>query len=75
LRRREALLRGEARYEGRKLTDCIDDGSAIQSALAELTGQSTVPNIFIAKKHIGGNSDLQAKKGDLPNLLKNAGAI
>lgn len=58
-----------------ELTGPIDDGSAIQSALAELTGQSTVPNIFIAKKHIGGNSDLQAKKGDLPNLLKSAGAV
>ncbi|PSN68074.1 glutaredoxin [Corynespora cassiicola Philippines] len=55
--------------------DQVDDGSAIQSALADLTGQSTVPNIFIDKKHIGGNSDLQAKKGDLPTLLKDAGAI
>ncbi|KAF3044870.1 Glutaredoxin [Didymella pomorum] len=55
--------------------DQVDDGSAIQSALAELTGQSTVPNIFIAQKHIGGNSDLQAKKGELPNLLKDAGAV
>ena len=53
----------------------IDDGSAIQSVLADLTGQSTVPNIFIAKQHIGGNSDLQAKKGSLQNLLKEAGAI
>jgi glutaredoxin 3 len=53
----------------------IDDGSAIQSTLGEMTGQTTVPNIFIAKKHIGGNSDLQAKKGDLNTLLKDAGAI
>lgn len=53
----------------------LDDGSAIQSVLADLTGQSTVPNIFIAKQHIGGNSDLQAKKGSLQNLLKEAGAV
>ena len=53
----------------------LDDGSAIQSVLADLTGQRTVPNIFIAKQHIGGNSDLQAKKGSLQNLLKEAGAI
>jgi glutaredoxin 3 len=33
-----------------------------------------VPNIFINKKHIGGNSDLQGKK-DLKELLKEAGAI
>lgn len=53
----------------------LDDGSAIQAALAELTGQRTVPNIFIAKQHIGGNSDLQGKKGQLPSLLKDAGAV
>jgi glutaredoxin len=51
-----------------------DDGSAMQSVLADMTGQSTVPNIFIAQKHIGGNSDLQAKKSELTNLLKEAGA-
>jgi len=55
--------------------DQVDDGSAIQSALAEMTGQSSVPNIFIKQEHIGGNSDLQAKKGELKNLLKDAGAI
>jgi len=55
--------------------DQVDDGSAIQAALGEMTGQTSVPNIFIAKKHIGGNSDLQAKKGDLPSLLKDAGAV
>lgn len=53
----------------------LDDGSAIQSTLKELTGQTTVPNIFIGKKHIGGNSDLQAAKGTLPELLKEAGAV
>ncbi|KAI4614418.1 uncharacterized protein J4E88_000174 [Alternaria novae-zelandiae] len=55
--------------------DQVDDGSAIQSTLGEMTGQTTVPNIFIAQKHIGGNSDLQAKKGQLNNLLKDAGAV
>lgn len=38
------------------------DGNEIQDALQELTGQRTVPNIFIAGEHIGGNSDLQALK-------------
>ena len=47
----------------------------MQSVLADLTGQTTVPNIFIAQKHIGGNSDLQAKKSELANLLKDAGAV
>ena len=55
--------------------EILDDGSQIQGALAELTGQSSVPNIFISKQHIGGNSDLQAKKKDLPDLLKDAGAL
>jgi glutaredoxin 3 len=43
--------------------------------LRELTSQGTVPNVFIDKKHIGGNSDLQAKKKELPQLLKAANAI
>ncbi|KAF2455957.1 putative glutaredoxin [Lineolata rhizophorae] len=55
--------------------DQVDDGAAIQDALAELTSQRSVPNIFIGQKHIGGNSDLQAKKAELPQLLKEAGAI
>jgi glutaredoxin 3 len=52
-----------------------DDGSDIQSTLASMTGQYTVPNIFIAKKHIGGNSDLQRRKEELPALLSAAGAV
>lgn len=52
-----------------------DDGAAIQDALEEITGQRSVPNIFIDKKHIGGNSDLQAKKSELPSLLKAAKAL
>lgn len=55
--------------------DEVDDGAAIQDALEEITGQRSVPNIFIAQKHIGGNSDLQSKKGQLDDLLKSAGAI
>jgi len=55
--------------------DQVDDGSAIQAALSDITGQSTVPNVFIKQQHIGGNSDLQAIKGQLPNMLKDAGAL
>ncbi|KAI4124630.1 MAG: hypothetical protein LQ347_005669 [Umbilicaria vellea] len=54
--------------------DQVDDGAAMQDALYDLTGQRTVPNIFIKQQHIGGNSDLQAKKQGLPSLLKEAGA-
>jgi len=34
--------------------DVVKDGSAQQDALLELTGQKTVPNIFVDGKHIGG---------------------
>lgn len=54
---------------------CSDDGAAIQDALEEMTQQRSVPNVFIDKKHIGGNSDLQARKGELPTLLKEAHAL
>lgn len=30
------------------------DGSEIQSALEQWTGQRTVPNVFIGGKHVGG---------------------
>lgn len=38
------------------------DGGEIQEALLELTGQRTVPNVFIGGEHIGGNSDVQQLK-------------
>lgn len=54
---------------------CADDGAAIQDALEEITNQRSVPNIFINKQHIGGNSDLQARKKELPQLLKDVDAL
>ncbi|KAL8689246.1 MAG: hypothetical protein Q9218_005042 [Villophora microphyllina] len=55
--------------------DQVDDGADLQNALEEISGQRSVPNIYINQQHIGGNSDLQSKKGDLPTLLKDAGAV
>ncbi|KAM3531003.1 hypothetical protein MY4038_004675 [Beauveria bassiana] len=54
-----------------------DDGSALQEALEQISGQRTVPNVYIAKKHIGGNSDIQSlsSSGKLKALLAEAGAI
>ena len=52
-----------------------EDGAALQDALEHMTGQRSVPNIFIGQKHIGGNSDLQARRGELDMLLQAAGAI
>lgn len=52
-----------------------EEGSAIQTALQEISGQRTVPNIYIGQKHIGGNSDLQALQKQLPALLQSVGAV
>jgi glutaredoxin 3 len=34
--------------------DVIKDGEQMQAALLEMTGQKTVPSIFVGGKHIGG---------------------
>nr|KJB33809.1 hypothetical protein B456_006G031800 [Gossypium raimondii] len=48
--------------------DKESDGSDIQAALAEWTGQRTVPNVFIGGKHIGGCDSTMAlhKEAVLP---------
>lgn len=53
------------------------DGDDMQIALAEWTGQRTVPNVFIAGKHIGGCDNVTAKheRGELVPLLMEAGAM
>lgn len=53
------------------------DGSKIQAALAEWTGQRTVPNVFIGGKHIGGCDTVVEKHqgGKLVPLLRDAGAL
>ena len=40
--------------------DQIEGGSEIQATLKTMTGQGTVPSVWIAGEHKGGNSDLQA---------------
>ena len=48
-----------------------EDGSMVQRQLMEMTGQRTVPSVFIGKNHIGGNSDLQElhSVGKLESML------
>ena len=48
------------------------DGPALQAALYQLTGQRTVPNIFIAGRHIGGWDDISQlhRAGRLLPLVK-----
>ncbi|KAI8080857.1 glutaredoxin [Gilbertella persicaria] len=61
-------------YKAIELND-HKDGEAIQATLAELTKQTTVPNIFINQQHIGGSDALKAayKSGKLEKILKEAG--
>jgi demethylmenaquinone methyltransferase/2-methoxy-6-polyprenyl-1,4-benzoquinol methylase len=51
--------------------DQIPYGKTIQSTLHELTGQSTVPNIFVRGHHLGGNDAAQRgyRDGTLSLLL------
>ncbi|TDH68804.1 hypothetical protein CCR75_000131 [Bremia lactucae] len=52
--------------------DTRDDGTQIQSILLEITGQRTVPNVFINGKHIGGCDDIMLlhAKSELAPLLQ-----
>jgi len=51
-----------------------EDGLQTQAILLGLSGQTTVPNIFILGRHIGGNSELHrlAGSGELKTLLYQA---
>ncbi|KAJ8771806.1 hypothetical protein K2173_026983 [Erythroxylum novogranatense] len=55
----------------------LDEQTDIQGALAEWTSQSTVPNVFIGGKHIGGCDTVMDKhqRGVLLPLLTDAGAL
>eukprot|EP01060_Flectonema_neradi_P027718 TRINITY_DN37329_c0_g1_i1.p1 TRINITY_DN37329_c0_g1~~TRINITY_DN37329_c0_g1_i1.p1 ORF type:complete len:103 (+),score=18.95 TRINITY_DN37329_c0_g1_i1:54-362(+) len=52
--------------------DRMSNGDAIQQKLKQLTGQSSVPNVFIGAKHIGGCDDTFAlhRSGALAKLVK-----
>ena len=52
------------------------DGPAIQSVLLEVTGQRTVPSVFVGGTHVGGNDDTQAKaaSGELQKMIEAAKA-
>ncbi|KAE8726203.1 Glutaredoxin [Hibiscus syriacus] len=73
---KQLLTRLGASYKTIEL-DEESDGGEMQAALAEWTGQTTVPNVFIGGTHIGGCDSVVAKHqaGQLVNLLTNAGAI
>ncbi|KAF7809695.1 glutaredoxin-C3 [Senna tora] len=51
--------------------DLRDDGYEIQNVLLDMVGRSTVPQVFVNGKHIGGSDDLSAavQSGELQKLL------
>uniref|UniRef100_H3B6J5 thioredoxin-disulfide reductase (NADPH) n=1 Tax=Latimeria chalumnae TaxID=7897 RepID=H3B6J5_LATCH len=52
------------------LTSSSEDGSSIQEMLKEMTGQKTVPNVFVSKIHVGGcDKTIAAHKGGLLQKL------
>jgi glutaredoxin 3 len=57
---------------GELLLDQMKDGNAIQSELLVMTGQGTVPNVFVNGQHVGGNAETQAAflNGRLAQMIK-----
>ncbi len=53
------------------------DGDALSDFLEKETGKSSVPQIWIGGKFIGGNDTITQldKNGKLDQLLKDAGAL
>eukprot|EP01134_Creolimax_fragrantissima_P001691 CFRG1691T1 len=51
--------------------DQDDDGSALQAALQQISGQRTVPNVFVKEVHVGGNDDIHSsvRSGAFKKLL------
>ncbi|KAJ3013455.1 thioredoxin reductase [Thoreauomyces humboldtii] len=52
--------------------DELPDGTAMQAYLREKNGQSSVPNIYVSQRHVGGCDDLVKANSDgsLTALLK-----
>ncbi|XP_041021050.1 glutaredoxin-C3 isoform X1 [Juglans microcarpa x Juglans regia] len=50
---------------------CADDGGQIQNVILDMVGRSTVPQVFVNGKHIGGSDDLRAAvlSGQLQKVL------
>ncbi|CAK7349480.1 unnamed protein product [Dovyalis caffra] len=59
-----------------ELDELGPQGPQVQKVLERLTGQHTVPNVFIGGKHIGGCTDTVKlyRKGELEPLLSEANA-
>mmetsp|Transcript_35673 Transcript_35673/g.40096 ORF Transcript_35673/g.40096 Transcript_35673/m.40096 type:complete len:141 (+) Transcript_35673:69-491(+) len=68
---KELLKKMNVKFAVHELDQMGDDGVEIQRELLKMTGQRSVPNVFVKQQHIGGNDDTQlaAKEGKLQKLL------
>jgi glutaredoxin 3 len=50
----------------------LPDGFTIQSTLAQMTGQRTVPSVWVKGEFVGGNDDTQGlfRSGKLSEMLQ-----
>jgi glutaredoxin 3 len=57
--------------------DKLDNGKELQAAFLEITGQNTVPNVFINGEHIGTEHDIARllESGQLKKKLEAANLI
>ncbi|KAG7361141.1 glutaredoxin [Nitzschia inconspicua] len=66
-------LFNKMKVEGMVVIELDQDprGAEIQQELQRMTGQRTVPNVFVNGSHLGGNSDAQAaaQSGKLQEML------
>ncbi|CAI5506113.1 unnamed protein product [Closterium sp. Naga37s-1] len=76
VRVKQILAKLKAKFKAIEL-DHDPEGAAMQQALAQMTGQRTVPSVFINQQHIGGCDDTDAlnRQGKLVPLLQAAGAV
>ena len=70
-RAKEALSKLNVKFEVYEL-DARKDGDDIQAALLEMTGQRTVPNVFVKGKHVGGcdNTLAAIKDGSFKKMME-----
>ena len=73
---KQLLTQLGAAFKVIELDEGIDVGE-MQAALAQWTGQTTVPSVFIGGKHVGGCDSVLEKHnaGQLVPLLTEAGAL
>ena len=69
-RAKTALAGAQIKFNAIEI-DTRADGSALQSAALELTGQRTVPNVWVNGTHVGGSDKVVAmlESGQLQKLL------